>query len=77
MLKLIPEADVTRDRRQGEHWSYFYVTAHLLARLTHPIAMSQIHDVPVAPFAQDYGSPEEYRKRKVALISGMQYVFVA
>lgn len=30
----------------------------------------QIHDVPSAPFAKEYGSPEEYRKRKVALISG-------
>ncbi|KAF8506263.1 GDP-mannose 4,6-dehydratase [Gautieria morchelliformis] len=33
--------------------------------------MAQIHDVPPAPFAQDYGSPEEYRQRKVALISGI------
>ncbi|KAF8504189.1 hypothetical protein BU17DRAFT_58300 [Hysterangium stoloniferum] len=30
-----------------------------------------IQDIPAAPFSRDYGSPEEYRKRKVALISGI------
>ncbi|KIJ28178.1 hypothetical protein M422DRAFT_37422 [Sphaerobolus stellatus SS14] len=32
---------------------------------------AQISDIPTAVFSQDYGTPEEFRKRKVALISGI------